>query len=165
IVLISPRAVASRYVKNEIIYALDKGRPFLAIHMEKTGLDKGLELCMSGHQALCKFEMENERYQRKLNSVLRGYLSISQTIDIIKPEPIKNVPRRMDTRLFLRVMDKPPHAPSERGLTESTPVEEPVTEEPVTEDLSRKNLSRKNRPRKNLLWKNLLWKKYRRNLL
>ena len=117
IVLVSPRSVLSQYVKNEILFALDKGRPFLAIHMENTGLPKGLELCMSGYQALPKYEMAEDRYERKLRNVLNGYLGQSATIDLPKPQPIEVTDGAMDTQ------------PPLPGLAESPKEPDPILEE------------------------------------
>ena len=127
IVLISPRSVVSQFVKNEILYALDKGRPFLAIHLEKTGLPKGLELCMSGHQALRKYELEEERYQRKLRNVLNGFLSSSTKIDMIRPSidlPI----RKIDTRHLWPGIESLPKPPQPK-VEEDQPTEEVASEE------------------------------------
>ncbi|MFP6899496.1 MAG: SUMF1/EgtB/PvdO family nonheme iron enzyme [Opitutales bacterium] len=126
VVLISPRSVLSQFVKNEILYALDKSRPFLAIHMEKTGLPKGLELCMSGHQALRKYELEEDRFYRKLHHVLQGFLDTSGSnskIDLLKPSGINRSNSKIDTRHLWPLIDK---QGSERGLVleESPEVEE-----------------------------------------
>ncbi|MBO94206.1 MAG: hypothetical protein CMI32_04820 [Opitutales bacterium] len=126
IVLVSPRAVLSQYVKNEILYALDKGRPFLAIYLEDTGLPKGLELCMSGYQALHKYEMEEGRYDRKLNNVLRGYLGKSPTIDLLKPSISK--------RSKPKVEEPEVEEPEEEAKVEEPEVEEPEEEESKVEE-------------------------------
>jgi hypothetical protein len=70
VVFISPNAVESRNVRNEISFALNNKKPFLAIHVEPTQLPPGLELRMGDIQAVLKFRMTEEGYARKLSSVL-----------------------------------------------------------------------------------------------
>jgi hypothetical protein len=70
VAFITPRLVASASLKKEIIHALDLEKSFLAIYLEDTELPQGLQLCMTGHQALFKYEMIEKRYYRKIQSVL-----------------------------------------------------------------------------------------------
>jgi hypothetical protein len=70
LVFISPRAVASSNVRNEINVALNKRKPFMAIHLVETELTPGLELRMGDIQALMRFRMGTESYREKLLKVL-----------------------------------------------------------------------------------------------
>src|SRR3954469_15121057 len=44
LVCLSPAAVASRHVLDEVRFALAKGRPILAVHLARTDLPDGLDL-------------------------------------------------------------------------------------------------------------------------
>ena len=70
LVFITPRAVASRNVRNEINLALNKGKAFLAVHLEETDLPVGLELRMGDIQAILRYRMAEDLYERKLAKCL-----------------------------------------------------------------------------------------------
>jgi hypothetical protein len=70
IVFISANSVDSKNVRNEINFALNKGKPFLAIHIDETALPAGLELRMGDIQAVMQFRMSNDSYRRKLTKTL-----------------------------------------------------------------------------------------------
>ena len=70
VVYITPNAVTSRNVRNEINFGLNKGLPFLAIHLVETQLPAGLELRMGDIQAIMRFKMTAESYERKLEKTL-----------------------------------------------------------------------------------------------
>ena len=52
LVFITPRAVASRHCRDEIHFALERGKLFVAIHLEDTALPNELALQMNRHQAI-----------------------------------------------------------------------------------------------------------------
>jgi len=67
LLFLSSRAVASANVVDEIDYALDhREKPFIAVHIEETRLEKGLRLSLSGIQGILRWQMSNDYYQRKL---------------------------------------------------------------------------------------------------
>jgi hypothetical protein len=68
LVFISHSAVQSRNVRNEINFALNHSKPFLAVYIEDTPLPPGLELRMGDIQALMKWKMPEDYYQKKLVS-------------------------------------------------------------------------------------------------
>ena len=70
LVFISPSAVKSINVRNEINAALNKHKPFLAVHLVETQLSPGLELRMGDIQALMRFRMETGNYRKRLLKVL-----------------------------------------------------------------------------------------------
>lgn len=70
LVFISKLAVDSRNVRNEINFALNRGKPFLAIHLEDTPLPPGLELRMGDIQAIMKWRMTDDHYSKKVASSL-----------------------------------------------------------------------------------------------
>ncbi|KKN31981.1 hypothetical protein LCGC14_0818380 [marine sediment metagenome] len=65
-VFISPQSVKSKNVRNEINYALNEDKKFVAFYIKETILQSGLRLQMGSIHAIMKFEMLNEDYFRKL---------------------------------------------------------------------------------------------------
>ena len=57
LVFISPRSVESINVRNEINFAINRKKSFLAIHIEETDLPVGLELRMGDIQAIFQWRM------------------------------------------------------------------------------------------------------------
>lgn len=74
VVFVSRRAIRSRNVRNEIHYALQLEKPFLAIHLEETNLTGGLALLMSSIQAVLKWRMNEQTYLRNINRALPSTL-------------------------------------------------------------------------------------------
>jgi membrane protease YdiL (CAAX protease family) len=70
IVFISVDAVLSNNVRNEINFALSRGKPFLAVHLDDVKLPLGLELGMANIQAIYRSKMPEEHYHRKLDRSL-----------------------------------------------------------------------------------------------
>lgn len=70
LVFVSPNVVASRNVRNEINFALNRGMPFLAVHLTETELPAGLALRMGDPQALMKHRMTEANYRKKLREAL-----------------------------------------------------------------------------------------------
>lgn len=65
VVFITPAAVVSPNVRNEINFALSKRLPFIAIHIKETTLSPGLQLQMGSKQAILKFNMDDDSFRRK----------------------------------------------------------------------------------------------------
>ena len=72
LVFITPNAVEREMVRNEINFALNKGKPFLAVYLKDTNLRNGLELRISLKQALLKYELSQELFKAKLVDVLNN---------------------------------------------------------------------------------------------
>ena len=68
LVFITPSSVESQNVRNEINYAINKKKSFLAVHLQETQLPAGLELRMGDIQAILKYRMTEENYNKKLSS-------------------------------------------------------------------------------------------------
>jgi len=83
LVFISPNAVKSRNVRNEINFALNNQIPFIAIHIKKTNLPPGLELRMGDIQAVMKYRMSEDSYRRKMERSLSQML---RTPPLVKGE-------------------------------------------------------------------------------
>ena len=65
VVFLTPTSAPRENVLNEIDYALNEQKPFLAIHLEETQLTPGLKLRISRKQAILKYLMTDEEYAYK----------------------------------------------------------------------------------------------------
>ena len=65
VVMLTPRSAPRENVLNEINFALDEKKPFLAIHLEETELKSGLRLRIGSKQAILKYNMSDEEYEYK----------------------------------------------------------------------------------------------------
>ena len=70
IVFITPNAVQSQNVRNEIYYSLNNEKPFTAIYLRETHLLPGLELRMGEVQAIMKYRMAEETYRGRIEMTL-----------------------------------------------------------------------------------------------
>ena len=70
VVFVSPAAVESENVRNEVNFALNKGKPFLAVHLSETRLPPGLELRMGDRQAVMKYRMRAAASRKKIAKAL-----------------------------------------------------------------------------------------------
>lgn len=62
VVMITPTSAPRENVLNEINFALDEKKPFLAIHLEETVMERGLKLRIGTKQAILKYKMTEEEY-------------------------------------------------------------------------------------------------------
>lgn len=74
LVFISPRSVESPHVLNEIDFAIKRRKPFMLVHVVKTDLPIDLELSTARFQAILKWSMTSDRYQRQLAKSLPSNL-------------------------------------------------------------------------------------------
>jgi tetratricopeptide (TPR) repeat protein len=70
VVFVTPNSARSQNVHNEIFFALNNKKSFLAIHLEETKLPPGLELSMGSIQAILRYQMSDEEYHRKIKKTL-----------------------------------------------------------------------------------------------
>ncbi|HEY3415599.1 MAG TPA: TIR domain-containing protein, partial [Armatimonadota bacterium] len=77
LVFLSEAAVRSPHVRNEITFALDRRKPLLVIYLEDVTLPPGLALRLGDIQALVKWRLPVEQYQRKLLPQLQRILGQS----------------------------------------------------------------------------------------
>jgi len=68
LVFVTPSAVESKNVRDEINFAINNDKSFLAVHLQETQLPAGLALRMGGIQAILKHRMTKENYNKKLLS-------------------------------------------------------------------------------------------------
>ena len=79
LVFVTPRSVLSKNCKNEITLALKREKPIVLVHLEKTELPVGLDLTIGGLQAIMKFALNLEDYERKLARALPTDLKSSNS--------------------------------------------------------------------------------------
>src|SRR5271165_4489601 len=89
LVFMTPAAVESRNVRNEIDFALRRGKPFLAIYLEDVQLPPGLELQMGNIQAILKWRMAQEHYAKKIAGAFPR--------SVFVPERVASAPDKVDT--------------------------------------------------------------------
>ncbi len=65
VVFLTPTSAPRENVLNEIDFALNEQKPFLAIHLDETTLPPGLKLRISRKQAILKYIMSEEEYEYK----------------------------------------------------------------------------------------------------
>ena len=70
LVMLSPEAAISENVQNEIYYAVEDKKPFLAVHLAETKLEGGVRLQIGTKQAILKYNMSDEEYVFKLVEAL-----------------------------------------------------------------------------------------------
>jgi len=91
IVFVSPNAVGSMNVRNEINLALAKKKPFLAVHLVETVLPDGLDLQMGSIQAMMRFRMSDEPFHRKIRTVLPLSLRLSREQELQKQDEERSI--------------------------------------------------------------------------
>ena len=89
LVFLSPAAVASRNVRNEMYHALQIEKDFLAVHLSDTKLPPGLQLSISAIQAILKHRMSPQNYWRKLEKALPDTLREAKAV---QPVPVAGGP-------------------------------------------------------------------------
>ena len=83
LVFITPSSVESQNVRNEINFAINKNKSFLAVHLQETQLPVGLELRMGDIQAILKYRMTEENYNKKLlDSFSEGVVEAKKKTEI-----------------------------------------------------------------------------------
>jgi sulfatase modifying factor 1 len=123
LIFVTPRATESVNCRNEINMALNKGKPFLAIHLEETALPPGLELRMGDLQAILRYKLPQDRYQQKVGTMLDQLLgktpvkSKKKAPAVQQPEPSNEIePVARATRPDTSVSVRAPAKPRRRGL-------------------------------------------------
>jgi hypothetical protein len=85
LVFLSPQAIASRNVLNEIHFALEKSKPFLAIHLTELTLPDSLQLQVGRIQAVLRHRMNEGQYREQLGRWLSE--SLSRSTPASRPSP------------------------------------------------------------------------------
>ena len=115
IVFISHNSVNSINVRNEINYALDENKPFLAIHLEETEIKGGLKLRISSLQAILKYTTTEDEYvwRCKKNFRMNGLLEdeIDETQQNV-PSQKQSQPKTVKKTTTVKHQNKKPALPS-----------------------------------------------------
>ena len=73
VVFLTPTSAPRENVLNEIDFALNEQKPFLAIYLDETPLTPGLKLRISRKQAILKYNMSEEEYEYKYIEAFTGF--------------------------------------------------------------------------------------------
>src|SRR5262249_32250311 len=73
VVMISRASVARKNVRDEVGFALDRGKPVIAVHLAQTELPPGLELRLGQVQAILRWQLDEQAYARQLERALGLY--------------------------------------------------------------------------------------------
>lgn len=84
LIFVTPRSTDSVNCRNEVNLALNEKKPFLAIHLEETDLPPGLRLRMGDLQAIFRYNIPVDRYERKSQGALYQLLGTAPTKKLIK---------------------------------------------------------------------------------
>ena len=102
VVFLSPAAVKSKNVKNEINFAITKNRPFLPVYLSgDTVLPLGLELSIGHIQAIMKYEITESRFREKIGKVVAKFKAK-------EPETVTKEPRKKETSPPVKQQSVPP---------------------------------------------------------
>ena len=73
--LVTPNSVASQQCSREITYGVDQfRRPVLAVHLLDTVVPDALGIILSDRQAIIRYAIESQDYERKLSTAIATYL-------------------------------------------------------------------------------------------
>ena len=67
---VSEKSITSTHCLNEISYALDAGKPVLAVYLEQVDLQGGLRLSMSRTQAVLQWQLKQDEYRTQLRQAV-----------------------------------------------------------------------------------------------
>jgi hypothetical protein len=74
LLFVSPRLIASRHCLDEIFFAIECGKPVVAVYLEKTDLPKELAFLLGRQQAILRYAMDSQRFGNLLARALPGHL-------------------------------------------------------------------------------------------
>lgn len=95
LLFVSPNAVASHNVRNEIHFAISRKKPILAVHLDETEMPKGLELQLGSIQAVMRYRESDEEYWRRMD---RAFGSHQYLRGEAPPRPVGAPPPRTTKR-------------------------------------------------------------------
>ena len=87
VVMITPTSAPRQNVLNEINFALDENKPFLAIHLQETELKSGLKLRTGSKQAILKYNMTEEEYEYKYIEAFTRFGLVRNNVQTPSPAP------------------------------------------------------------------------------
>lgn len=83
LVFISPNAIQSQNVRNEINFALNRQKFFVAVYLEETQLPQGLELRMGDIQAIMKWKVKDTYFNQKIVNAIPTEVRESKSEDVV----------------------------------------------------------------------------------
>ena len=98
LLFVTPQSARRENCVRETTFAMSRGRPFLAVHLDETQLPPGLELSIGHSQAILKYAIDQEAYRRKLQSAVVGKLGLDATA-----KPPADIPTQREPRQYLFV--------------------------------------------------------------
>ncbi len=128
VVMLTPVSAPRENVQNEINFALDEKKPFLAVHLEETTLRRGLKLQIGTKQAILKYNMSEDEYLFKMTEALTRFglkgtkagngnmpqaeQAAGTPQKISAPQPDRNIPPQHKTEVPLPEQQEPAAKPS-----------------------------------------------------
>ena len=91
VIFITPQSAASENCVREVHFALEHGRPVLAIHLEPTVLPKELGPSLADRQAILKQELADPEYDSKLTSGMAALFQGERPPSVTSPPSVHAV--------------------------------------------------------------------------
>jgi len=98
---ISSTSVHSRHCRNEVYFALDRATPVMALHIEETEMPAGLALTTGTSQAILRYELDQDRYHKKLVTALTQVDQPKGKPDLVPAGAVKQLPWATRNRKLL----------------------------------------------------------------
>lgn len=98
---ISSTSVHSRHCRNEVYFGLDRATPVMALHIEETEMPAGLALTTGTSQAILRYELDQDRYRKKLVTALTRVDQPKGKPDLVPAGAVKQLPWATRNRKLL----------------------------------------------------------------
>lgn len=121
VAFISPEAIASANCRREVTYALSKEKPFLGVILEKTEMSPGMELQLSAHQCILRYEYPDEEV------FLKSLTGTEMLQSCLRPPAVSGA----DKNAGIKAGSADPAPAEETGHSGSESPDLPDKEEPV----------------------------------
>ena len=98
---VSSTSVHSRHCRNEVYFALERATPVMALHIEETEMPVGLALTTGTSQAILRYELDQDRYRKKLITALTRVDQPKGKPDLVPAGAVKQLPWATRNRKLL----------------------------------------------------------------
>ena len=98
---VSSTSVHSRHCRNEVYFALDRATPVMALHIQETEMPAGLALTTGTSQAILRYELDQDRYRKKLITALTRVDQPKGKPDLVPAGAVKQLPWATRNRKLL----------------------------------------------------------------
>ena len=98
---VTGRSVASPNCRREIAFALEHGKPVLAVHLEDADLPAGLKLSIGNRQAIVRSRFDEPRYRERLIAAIQEHLGDAREPVSASPAPTPMPPVKQRRRRWL----------------------------------------------------------------